>query len=285
MRADIHGVGEKLALDESGSIYEDGDARHSLDEICTVYENLGLIVGRDDAPVLRILTLGEAASVAVGRGLEDNVARAERDSNHILRAAEDALEDIRWLLVEDETCGLVTRLDICADIARHLVAVGCDERNLTRLDVKIYAIHDGVEIVVGSGEERGGYAREERILGDFDAADILLIEFLFWVVVSSHTDLIGLAGEGRYLESERAVGDRERHGLLGEILDVFRKLDARDAYFAVALHIVDFEGRGHTHLSIGGSKDEEIALDREKEIGEDRERSLVIDNLTHGLEA
>lgn len=285
LRADVHGVGEKLALDESGSIDEDGDARHSLDEISTIDENLRLIVGGDDATVLGILTFGEAADVAICRGLEDDVARTERDAYHILRATEDALEDIRRLLVENETCSLVTGLDVCADVARHLVAVGCDKRDLARLDVEIDAVHDRVEIVIGGSEERGGDAREERILGDLDAADILLVDLLLWIVIGSDAYLVGFAGEGGYFESERTVWDRESYWLLGEILDIFSKLDARDTDFAIALHIVDFEGRGHSHLGIGGRKDEEIALYGEEEIGEDRERSLVIDNLTHSLEA
>ncbi len=284
LRADVHGVGEEFALDEAGSIHEDGDARHGFDEISSVDEDLRLVVSGNDATILWILTFGEAADVSICRGLEDNVARAERYVDHILGATQYALEDIGGLLVEDKTCGLVASLNVGTDVACHLVAVGCDKRDLAWLDVKIDAVHDRMEIVIGGSEYRGGYAGEKRILGDLDAADVLLVDLLLGIVIGGDTNLVGLAGEGGDFESERAFRDGESYRLLREILDIFRKLDAWDADFAVALDIVDFEGRGHSHLGIGGREDKEIALDREEEIGEDRERSLVIDNLTHGLE-
>ena len=266
-----------------GAVGEDGDATQGGKERLAIDgEAVGIVLGNDHL-VARIASLDEGADELVVAQLEVCALGVEADGAKQLVLGDDVLEEVGRFLGQDEV-GLEAGGGHLVDETDELLGVGGDEDDAVGLDVEIDAVHDGTELVLGSGKEGALYAIEERLSIDLETAGTLFEGLDARILVGIATDevvlTIGVADDDLvvaviYLDGElllRHLLERVHDGLGGHHEG------------ACSLDVVDGDGGDHGSAAIAGGNGKPFFADVETEVIEDRQGVLAQQHAADGVQ-
>ena len=249
---DGEAAGVEVELDlVGGTVGEDGDATQGREEQLTVDGETVSVVLRDYHLIARIASFDEGADELVVAELETCALRIEADGAEKLVLGDDVLEEVGRLLGQDEAgleaglCGLVDETD-------ELLGVGGDEDDSVGLDVEVDAVHDGTELVLGSGEEGALDAVEEGLGVDVERAVVFLESLDARIFVGIAADEVVLAVGVGDDDLVVAVIDLDGELLLWHLLEGVHDGLGGDDESTIALDVLDGDGGNHSGAAIAG---------------------------------